>query len=173
VAADEKSPVDRLKAWRPSPWVVARLALALLGLVLVAGGFTSGRDVVLVAGLFVILVAAYFESLESVSALGFNAKKARKVARDAARETLVGAHIQPAVRGLSKPRIMKEGALYDAILRLQTARFDDPQMQVRDDVEAKITAFWSQPESLKDPAVEDLTTVVVAYIPEALKGKTD
>ena len=82
-----------------------------------------------------------------------------------------------AERGLSRDRIEVEAALYDAVLRLQSARALEG-VQIPPDLEAEITRFWQQPESIGmrpggEADVSALTRRVMERVPVSLQPQLE
>jgi hypothetical protein len=81
----------------------------------------------------------------------------------------VGLYNLPGLRELSPERVLREQALFGAILELQTlrARGNQPPDARRSAVVLeRVARFWSRPELLSDEAVEDTTEQVRALIAE-------
>lgn len=164
---------ERLKRWRE--WTVIRgLLVSIASVGIIVAGFALNREVAVVAGVFLLLIGLYFADLESVTAGVFGAKSRRRLAQDVA----AAAHVRPGSRGLSEERIEAEVALYDAILRLQTA-VEWQHVTIPHELDEEIARFWRLPESVGmrpggEEDVRDLTRRVLEFVsPELRPSRAD
>lgn len=83
------------------------------------------------------------------------------------------ARTMPGVFGLSDDRIEAELRLYDAILRLQTARKWDG-VTVPNTLDERIGVFWRTPEEVGplESDVDKLTAEVLTHVPDARRRKS-
>lgn len=149
--------------------MVRGVIVALAATVITVAGFLLNREVAVIAGVFLFLIGVYFADLETVTAGVFGAKSRQRLAQDLA----VAAHVRPGSRGLSEERIEAEVALYDSILRLQTAR-ELHHVAVPRELDEEIARFWRLPESVGmgpggEEDVRDLTRRVLEHVPAELQ----
>lgn len=134
----------------------------LVGVGMIVIGLEQGHEIAVVGGAFLLIVALYFTDLENVTAGAFSATARKRLVGELAEAV----RARPGLRGLSNDRIDAELRLYDAILRLQSARRWDGT-QVPREIEERIAQFWRIPEEIGpgEDEVDRLTSQILELVP--------